>query len=98
MKFFVTADISNKTVEYSKSFAAVVYVPSNAASAKYAIPMHENKYILGKHSAAKQKKVSVPQCIILFIVMQAKGWNMSVIADSSELQREYSKACVAPGV
>lgn len=57
---FLTADISNKTVEYSKSFAAVVYVPSNATSAEYAIPMHENNYILGKNSAAKQKKVSVP--------------------------------------
>ena len=55
----LTADISNKTVEYSKSFAAVVYVPSNTPSANYAIPMHENNYILGENSAAKQKKVSV---------------------------------------
>lgn len=56
----LTADISNKTVEYGKSFAAVVYVPSNAASANYAIPMHENDYKLGKNSLAKQAKVSVP--------------------------------------
>jgi hypothetical protein len=57
---FLTADISNKTVQHKKSYAAVVYVPSNATSAEYAIPMHENKYYLGKNSMAKQRKVSVP--------------------------------------
>lgn len=57
---FLTADISNKTVQYKKSFAAVVYVPSNATSAEYAVSMHENTYQLGKNSMAKQRKVSVP--------------------------------------
>ena len=57
---FLTADISNKTVENNKSFAAVIYIPSNAASAKYAIPMHENTYQLGENSKKKQTKVGVP--------------------------------------
>ena len=56
---FLTADISNKTVENNKSFAAIIYIPSNATSAKYAIPMHENKYFLGKNSKEKLKKVGV---------------------------------------
>lgn len=54
---FLTADVSNQTVQYRKSFAAVVYVPSNATSSKYAIPMHEHKYNLGKKSIQKQRKV-----------------------------------------
>ena len=57
---FLTADISNRTVEHEKSFAAVIYVPSNAASAQYAIPMHENQYNLGKNSLAKMRKVGKP--------------------------------------
>lgn len=56
---FLTADISNKTVENQKSFAAVVYVPLNATSAPYAIAMHENQYMLGENSMAKAKKVPV---------------------------------------
>ncbi|MCD8295475.1 MAG: hypothetical protein LUE27_09585 [Clostridia bacterium] len=54
---FLTADISNETVPYKDSFAAVIYIPSNAASSKYAIPMHENVYKLGANSLAKQRKV-----------------------------------------
>ena len=54
---FLTADVSNKTVAYKKSFAAVVYVPSNATSSKYAIPMHEHRYNLGRKSIQKQRKV-----------------------------------------
>ncbi len=54
---FLTADVSNKTVAYKKSFAAVVYVPSNATSSKYAIPMHEGKYNLGIKSIQKRRKL-----------------------------------------
>lgn len=54
---FLTADVSNKTVAYKKSYAAVVFVPSNATSAKYAIPMHENKYNLGIKSIQKRRKL-----------------------------------------
>ena len=57
---FLTADVSNRTVQYKQSFAAVVYIPSNATSSKYAIPMHENKYHLGKNSLEKQRKVGKP--------------------------------------
>ena len=56
----LTADISNRTVEYKKSFAAVIYIPANAASSKYAIPMHEHRYMLGKNSKAKMRKVGKP--------------------------------------
>ena len=54
---FLTADVSNRTVEYKKSYAAVIYIPSNGSSAQYAVPMHENEYILGPKSLDKQKKV-----------------------------------------
>ena len=54
---FLTADVSNRTVEYKKSYAAVIYIPSNGSSAQYAVPMHENEYILGPKSQDKQKKV-----------------------------------------
>eukprot|EP00831_Metopus_contortus_P051015 TRINITY_DN42852_c0_g1_i1.p3 TRINITY_DN42852_c0_g1~~TRINITY_DN42852_c0_g1_i1.p3 ORF type:complete len:137 (-),score=33.82 TRINITY_DN42852_c0_g1_i1:437-847(-) len=54
---FLASEISNKTVEYKKSFAAVVYVPSNGQSADYAIPMHEGQYQLGSKSLDKQRKV-----------------------------------------
>ena len=57
---FLTADVSNRTVQYKDSFAAVVYIPSNAASAKYAIPMHENKYHLGRNSLEKMRKLGKP--------------------------------------
>ena len=53
---FLTADISNSTVKYQKSYAAVIYVPSNATSAPYAIKMHEGKYNLGSDSEAKSHK------------------------------------------
>ena len=54
---FLTADVSNRTVEYKKCFAAVIYIPSNGQSAQYAIPMHENQYNLGAKSIDKQRKV-----------------------------------------
>lgn len=57
---FLTADVSNRTVRYKESFASVIYIPSNAASAKYAIPMHENQYHLGPDSLEKQRKVGKP--------------------------------------
>lgn len=53
---FLTSDISNQTVQFEKSYAAVIYIPSNATSASYAIPMHEGKYNLGKDSEAKAAK------------------------------------------
>lgn len=56
----LTADISNRTVEHKKSFAAVIYIPSNAASSKYAIPMHEHRYMIGKNSIARMRKVGKP--------------------------------------
>lgn len=57
---FLTADISNRTVQYKESFAAVVYIPSNAASSKYSIPMHENQYHLGRNSMEKLRKLGKP--------------------------------------
>ena len=57
---FLTADVSNRTVEYKDSFAAVVYIPENAVSAQYAIPMHEGQYHLGPDSLEKQRKVGKP--------------------------------------
>ena len=56
-KGFLTADIINTTKINSKSYSAVIYVPSNAPSSKYAIKMHEGFYNLGKNSKIKQKKV-----------------------------------------
>ena len=53
---FLTSDISNETVKYEKSYAAVIYIPSNAPSAPYAIKMHEGKYNLGTDSEAKARK------------------------------------------
>lgn len=57
---FLTADVSNETVEFKESFAAVIYIPNNANSAQYAIPMHENEYNLGPKSLDKQRKVGKP--------------------------------------
>ena len=54
---FLTADVSNQTVDFKKSFAAVIYIPGNGQSAQYAIRMHENQYKLGPNSLAKQKKI-----------------------------------------
>jgi len=56
---FLTADVTNKTFQYEKSFAAILYIPWNAPSAKYAIPMHEHNYNLGEKSQQKQRKVGV---------------------------------------
>lgn len=55
----LTNDIQGDTEIYPKSEAAVVYIPVNAPSSKYAIPMHENQYNLGENSMAKQGKVGV---------------------------------------
>lgn len=52
----LTASITNETVQYEKSHAAVVYVPSNSPASEYAIPMHENNYNIGANSIAKQNK------------------------------------------
>lgn len=54
---FLTSEVSNKTIENKKSFAAVVYIPSNGQSAQYAIPMHEGQYQLGPKSLDKQRKL-----------------------------------------
>lgn len=55
----LTSDISMQVVRYQKSFAAVLFIPSNAPSAQYAIRMHEGQYNLGENSQEKQRKVSV---------------------------------------
>lgn len=52
----LTGDITGGTEINEKSETAVVYVPVNAPSSKYAIPMHEHDYNLGKGSLAKQAK------------------------------------------
>lgn len=52
----LTASITNETVVYEKSHAAVVYVPSNSPASEYAIPMHENNYNIGPDSQMKQTK------------------------------------------
>ena len=54
---FLTADISNRTVEYRRSYAAVIYVASNGNSSQYAVRMHENQYNLGQNSLDKQRRV-----------------------------------------
>lgn len=55
----LTNDIQGDTETYTKSEAAVVYIPVNAPSSKYAIPMHEHSYNLGENSKLKQGKVGV---------------------------------------
>jgi len=55
----LTSDISMQVVQYQKSFAAVLFIPSNAPSAQYAIRMHEGQYNLGENSQEKQRKVNV---------------------------------------
>lgn len=57
---FLTADVSNRTVDYKNSFAAVIFIPSNAPSAQYAVEMHEGNYNLGKNSIAKQHRIGKP--------------------------------------
>ena len=42
---FLTADIANRTIENKGSFSAAIYIPSNATSSDYAIPMHEGQEI-----------------------------------------------------
>lgn len=53
---FLTADIANRTIENKGSFSAAIYIPSNATSSDYAIPMHEGSYTPGEKSLAKQIK------------------------------------------
>lgn len=48
--------ITNETVRYEKSHAAVIYVPSNSPASEYAIAMHENNYNIGPDSQEKQAK------------------------------------------
>ena len=55
----LTDDIMAGTEAHAKSESAVVYVPVNAPSGKYAIPMHEHDYNLGENSRAKQAKLGV---------------------------------------
>ena len=54
-------DIMGDTEIHSKNETAVVYIPVNAPSAKYAIPMHEHTYNLGKESLAHQAKTG---CVV----------------------------------
>ena len=53
---FLTADITNKTVENKKSWSAALFIPSNAASSEYAVAMHEGSYTPGEKSQNKAKK------------------------------------------
>lgn len=53
---FLTADITNKTIENQKSFSAAIYIPSNATSSDYAIEMHEGQYMPGEKSQRKAQK------------------------------------------
>lgn len=53
--------ILGDTEIYPKSEAAVVYVPVNSPASKYAIPMHEHTYNLGKGSIAHQAKTG---CVV----------------------------------
>ena len=55
----LTADIAMEVVPFKKSLATVLYIPSNAPSSQYAIPMHEGNYDLGENSREKQRKVNV---------------------------------------
>ena len=54
---FLTGEISNLTVNYRRSYAAVIYIPGNGQSAQYAIAMHEGFYRIGAKSTNKQSKV-----------------------------------------
>lgn len=53
---FLTGSITFDVVQYRKSFATVIYVPSNSPASKYAVAMHENTYNLGPDSLAKMAK------------------------------------------
>ena len=55
----LTADIAMRVVEYQRSMATVLFIPSNAPSSQYAIRMHEGFYRLGDNSIEKQRKVNV---------------------------------------
>ena len=55
----LAGDIRGDTEINQKSETVCLYVPVNAPSAKYAIPMHEHFYNLGENSKAKQGEVDV---------------------------------------
>ena len=55
----LTADIAMRVVQHERSLATVLFIPSNAPSSQYAIPMHEGFYQLGENSREKQRKVNV---------------------------------------
>lgn len=57
---FLTADITNKTIENKKSYSAAIYIPSNATSSDYAIAMHEGNYTPGAKSEKKAQKTGKP--------------------------------------
>ena len=46
----LTASIQHTAVDDQTGATAVIFVPVNAPGARYAIPMHENQYQLGKKS------------------------------------------------
>jgi hypothetical protein len=56
---FLTSDVTFAVIPYKHSHATVLYIPSNAPSAPYAVRMHEATYNLGPGSRAKQEKVPV---------------------------------------
>lgn len=52
----LTGAVTFEIVDYRKSYAVVLYVPSNSEASQYAIPMHEGVYNLGPKSLAKMAK------------------------------------------
>lgn len=55
----LTGDVTTRRIDFNKSKAVAVYIPVNAGSSKYAIPMHEGKYLIGWKSRRKQSTVGV---------------------------------------
>lgn len=56
----LTADVTSNVQEVDGIIAAVICIPANAPSSKYAVAMHENKYNLGEKSLSKQAKTGRP--------------------------------------
>ncbi len=76
---FLVSEISNMTIIYKKSIAAVIYVPSNGQSSSYAIAMHEGFYQLGENSKAKQSKVG--RVVGRRFIVRAMDANITVIGN-----------------
>lgn len=71
----LTASIESEVIIEGDEKNAIIRVPVNAPSSKYAIKMHEEDYNLGPGSVAKQARVGVEV---------GKGYIINGILDSSE--------------